>query len=125
MRVVMTVLGPLPALEAGPVNALANAWLEWNAGRVIVGLQEPWLIGVPWAEWARTVHRDGVAHLPASLREAHDAGQFYLTLEVAAVSGSALRRALEEQIPARLPAALRRDAGIDWERWPARVKPPR
>ncbi|MCC6232754.1 MAG: hypothetical protein IT580_08925 [Verrucomicrobiales bacterium] len=121
--VAMLVIGPLPEALPGPVNTLGNAWLEWNAGRSIVGLREPWLVGVPWAEWVRDVHRRGVAVVPEPWRAAHDAGQFYLTLEVAAVSGSRLRTVLEAQVQERLPPALLRDERVDWDRWPATVKP--
>jgi len=35
---------PLPNRE-GPINTLSNAWLEWDAGRNIIGLQRPWFVG--------------------------------------------------------------------------------
>ena len=37
----------------GPVNTFANAWLEWDAGRNILGLKMPWCIGVPSGEFVR------------------------------------------------------------------------
>jgi hypothetical protein len=94
----------------------------WEAGRNIVGLQSPWFIGVPWAEFAREVHRNGVGLLPGALRSAHDAGQFFLTLEVAAVAESRVLENLRAQVPDRLPLVLRRDAEAVWEYWPCRVK---
>jgi SAM-dependent methyltransferase len=120
--VAMTVLGPIPGYGAGPVNTLAGGWVEWEAGRNIVGLQSPWFIGVPWAEFAREVHRNGVGLLPGALRSAHDAGQFFLTLEVAAVAESRVLENLRAQVPDRLPLVLRRDAEAVWEYWPCRVK---
>ncbi len=61
--------------------------------------------------------------LPGRWRKAHDAGQFYLTLEVAARSGSDLVRLLKAQVADRLPEVLREDPAIDWRLWPSSVKP--
>jgi len=79
----MLIVAPLPNPGQGPVNTLANAWLDWDAGRSILGMKTPWSIGVPCAEYVRDVHRAGQLNLPPQLRAAHDAGQFFLTLEIA------------------------------------------
>lgn len=119
--IAMSVLGPIPDPGAGPINTLAGGWLEFEAGRNIVGLREPWHIGVPWAEYAREVHRSAVALFPDPLRSSHDAGQFFLTLEIAAASGSRVLDNLRRQIPERLPESMRVDRGATWEPWPSRV----
>lgn len=121
--VAMMLLGPLPAVGSGPRNTLANAWLEWDAARNILGLRQPWFIGVPCAEYIRAVQQRGAALLPESLRPAHESGQFFLTLEIAAKIKAREQAGLESQLAARLPAALRTDAVADWRQWPSRVKP--
>jgi len=121
--VAMMVLGPLPDPGPGPVNTLANAWLEWDAGRNILGMKVPWFIGVPYAEYVRDVQRSGQGLLPPRLRPAHDAGQFFLTLEVAAKLKSPALANLHAQATDRTPIALREDSGADWRQWPMRLKP--
>lgn len=121
--VAMMMIGPLPSLSPGPVNTLANAWLEWNAGKVIIGLQEPWFVGVPHGEFIRAVHQAGAAYVPEPLRGAHDAGQFFLTLEIALKVRAPVLPALIDQAVVRLPESLRSDADADWQQWPMRVKP--
>jgi spermidine synthase len=120
--IAMALLGPDPGVGPGTVNTLGNAWIEWDAGRNVCGLREPWMVGVPWAQWARDLHRGGVERIPQEWRPAHDAGQFFLTLEVAVLSKSTVRGNLEAQIPERLPFALRTDRAANWEAWPSRVK---
>jgi hypothetical protein len=119
--VAMMVLGPVPHAGAGPVNTLGNAWLEWNAGRNILGMRTPWFIGVPEAEFVRDVHRNGVSAMPAALRAVHDCGQFFLTLEIAAKLDLPVTSNLAAQVDSRLPVALR--MGADWRQWPMRIKP--
>jgi len=121
--VAMLILGPLPDPGPGPVNTLANAWLECDAGRNILGMKTPWFIGVPYAEYARDVHRAGQALLPPTLRPAHDAGQFFLTLEVAAKLKLPAFANLHAQATDRTPTALREDSRADWRQWPMRLKP--
>jgi spermidine synthase len=121
--VAMCLIGDLPPMPSGPENTLANGWLEWNAGRNIVGLREPWFIGVPAAERFRDWHRAQQPRLSQRWREAHDAGQFFLTLEVATRAGSGFARDLRSQIGGRLPLPLRADPAIDWRIWPGQVKP--
>ena len=106
----MLVLGPLPDPGPGPVNTLANAWLEWDAGRNIWGMRTPWFIAVPYAEYVRDVHRSGQGLLPPWLRPAHDAGQFFLTLEVAAKLKLPAFANLHAQATDRTPIALREDS---------------
>jgi len=122
--IAMQVLGEWPRFSDGPIHTLAGGWVEWNAGQNIVGLRRPWFVGVPWAEFAREVHREGMAAMPGALRGAHDAGQFFLTLEVAAIAKSRVEGNLRMQIPDRLPSALRGNRDADWEGWPSRVKIP-
>jgi hypothetical protein len=121
--VAMCLLGPLPPPPRGPVNTLGNALLEWSAGENIVGLKQPWFIGVPAAEYFRDIQRAGVASIPQELQAAHDSGQFFLTLEVAAKVNAPVRANLEAQLPSRLPPSLRADPAADWSAWPMRVKP--
>lgn len=121
--VAMLVVGPPPTPPSGPVVTLANGWLEWDAGRNIVGLRTPWFVGVPAAEHVRDIHRATQPAMPADLRAAHDAGQFWLTLEVAAKIQSPALDNLRAQRGQRLPAALAADAGADWTAWPSREKP--
>lgn len=121
--VAMSLLGPLPTPSPGPLNTLGNARLEWSAGNNIVGLKQPWFIGVPAAEYFRDVHRAGAASVPQDFRAAHDSGQFFLTLEVAAKVNAPVRANLESQLQSRLPPALRSDPAADWSAWPMRVKP--
>lgn len=119
----MMIIGPLPDASAGPVNTLANNWLEWDAGRNIIGLKAPWFIGVPCAEYIRGIHRAAQAAMPAELREAHDAGQFFLTLEIAAKLQLPALADLKSQIPSRIPPSLWQDPAASWQTWPMRIKP--
>lgn len=121
--VAMTLIGPAPRVEDGPVNTLGNGWLEWDAGRNIVGLRTPWFIGVPCAEMIRRQHQEGLALVPSARREAHDAGQFFLTLSVADKVKAAVLVNLQSQMVERLPESLRTDPGADWKHWPMRLKP--
>src|SRR5437867_8682601 len=52
--------------------------------------------------------------LPAELRSAHEAGQFFLTLEVAAKLRLPALADLQGQIRQRLPSNLLNDASADW-----------
>jgi predicted membrane-bound spermidine synthase len=121
--VAMCLIGPAPDPGPGPLNTLDNGWLEWNAGRNVVGLREPWFIGVPYAEFVRDCMVQGTRFLPEELREAQDSGQFFLTLDIAAKLGLPARGNLEAQIPTRIPTALQDDFQADWRQWPSRVKP--
>jgi spermidine synthase len=121
--VAMLVVGPLMQPEGEPLITLANAWIEWDAGRNIIGLGEPWFVGVPLADQLRAIHCAGVGHLPAPVRPWHDAGQFFVTLEIAARMRQGTLEALEAQVPQRLPPALARDEEASWLAWPMSVKP--
>ncbi len=121
--VAMMTLAPLPDPGPGPINTLANSWLEWDSGKNVIGLQTPWFIGIPSAEYVRDVCNSGHALVPAELRPAHEAGQFFLTLEIAAKMNLPAAAELEAQIPQRLPATLRNDTSAQWHQWPCRVKP--
>lgn len=122
--VAMMLVGE-PVMPANaPVNTLANGWLEFDAGRNILGLREPWFVAVPFATHLRDLHRAAAARLPESLRAAHDSGQFFLTLEIAAHINSPDLPALQPQMAERLPAELAEDPSANWPGWPARVKFP-
>ena len=121
--VAMTVLGPAPVPPEGPLNTLDGAWLEWDAGRNVMGLRQPWFVGIPLAEYVRDTARNGARWIPEELKPAQDAGQFFLTLEVAARMGLPAKANLEAQIPNRMPTALLDDFQVDWRLWPSRVKP--
>jgi spermidine synthase len=122
--VAMMIVGQLPALPNGPVNTLANAWLEWDCARNIPGLKTPWFIGVPEAEFVRDLHRQSQSNMPPPLRPAHDAGQYFLTLEIATKLNLAVQPNLFAQLLTRLPAPLRNDPDALWQEWPSRAKPP-
>lgn len=121
--IAMLVVGPLPNPHGGPVNTLANGWVEWDAGHNILGMHTPWFVGVPCAEYIRDIHRAGQSIVPAEVRAAHDAGQFFLTLEIAAKLNLSVLGDLKSQMKERTPLALRNDAGANWEQWPMRLKP--
>ncbi len=121
--VAMMIVGPLPAPPPGPLNTLANAWLEWDAGKNILEMRTPWFIGVPCGEYVREVHRAGQTILPPELRAAHDVGQFFLTLEIAAKLQLPALADLQSQTHDRMPGSLLRDKGADWRQWPMRLKP--
>ena len=121
--VAMLLLGPLDSPAVPPFNTLANARLEWAASRQIIGLKDPWFVGIPCAERLKNLHRAGQRLLPESLRAAHDSGQFFLTLEIAAKVNSPVFENLKAQSWDRLPQPLQTDVKADWERWPMRVKP--
>jgi len=59
----------------------------------------------------------------AELLAAHDSGQFFLTLEIAAKLNLPLLAELKGQMLDRLPESLRQDKQADWQQWPMRVKP--
>ncbi len=107
--VAMLVLGP-PPRTSGPANTLGNAWLEWNAGRNIIGLAEPWFTDQPFTSFAASLSRTAREDLPPHLRPAHAAG------ETIAASPSTDPGSI-------LPDALADDLGVDWEAWPGKLKP--
>jgi spermidine synthase len=122
--VAMCVVGPLPAPAAGPVNTLANSWLEWDAARNVIGQRAPWFIHIPCATYLRDIHTATTPTLPEPLRAAHLAGQHFHTLEIAATANLPQAADLLHQARAQLPAALRADPAADWTRWPMRHRPP-
>jgi predicted membrane-bound spermidine synthase len=121
--VAMCLIGPAPDPGPGPLNTLDNGWLEWNAGRNVVGLREPWFIGVPYAEFVRDCVAQGARFLPEELRDAQDSGQFFLTLDIAAKLRLPQLVNLQSQVAHRLPTELQDDFSIDWSHWPSRSKP--
>lgn len=119
--VAMMVVGPLPQMGPGPINTLANAWIEWDAGHNILGRQNPWFVGVPLGEYMRGLHRTGASLLPEHLRAAHDAGQFFLTLEMAAHIQHSTLGDLTAQTTERLPNSMATDTAAIWRAWPMRA----
>ena len=120
--VAMMIVGPVPKSTA-PLNTLENSALEWNAARNVIGLRDPWFVGVPCAEYIRDIHRRGRTLLPDAIQRAHDAGQFFLTIEIAARLQLPALAGLQAQIPERMPPAMWRDADANWQTWPMRIKP--
>lgn len=55
------VVGNPPAPGRGPLNTLRNAWLEWNAGRNIIGMQQPWFSGSIAENYLRAINPQAVA----------------------------------------------------------------
>ncbi len=108
--VAMLLLGPAPAQPGGPVNTLANAWLEWNAGRNVIGLAEPWFTGDSFTDYAAALSRSSRTVLPTQLQPAHAAG------ETLAVDPPV-------RIEELLPNSLRNDLRADWTAWPGQRKP--
>ncbi len=108
--VAMLILGQPPTPSPGPINTLGNAWLEWNAGRNVIGLTEPWFIGDEFASYASAVSRANPESLPPELRAAQAAGETLAT-------------APPERVETILPASLRDDLSADWSTWPGRAVP--
>jgi len=121
--VVMSVLGPVPLPPPGPVNTLANSWIEWDAAHNVIGQREPWFVGVPGATYVRDVQRAGKVLLPTTLRDAQEAGQFFLTLEIARGAKLPNAESLTAQIPQVLPRPLAEDLQAEWTHWPMRYRP--
>lgn len=121
--VAMMVVGPLVDPGPGPVNTLGNAWLEWDAGRNVIGLRTPWFVGLAYAGYLDESHRAGQAMLPPDLQTAHHAAQFFQTLQVAVQTQSPDLAGLKSQIDAQMPLPLRQDPGAEWRHWPLQVKP--
>ncbi len=114
----MCVIGVPPEPPPGPINTLANSWLEWNASRNLIGLREPWFTGVPLANYLAGVEARDASRLPAPLAAARQAGQLALALEIARTAKLAAAPALAARVRSGLPASLREDAGADWSHWP-------
>ncbi len=108
--VAMLTLGPAPEPGPGPINTLGNAWLEWNAGRNVVGLAEPWFTDDAFRTFAADLSAASRDHLPTDLRDAH-------------AGGEKLARDPGLRPESVLPASLRDDLTADWTEWPGRPKP--
>jgi hypothetical protein len=119
----MMLVGELPTPPKGPINTLANAWLEWDCGKNIVGMKSPWFIGVPEAGYLQEIQRTARILLPPELQQAHESGQFFLALEIAAKLHLPQFSNFAAQIADRLPAPMRNDREVSWQEWPTRVKP--
>jgi predicted membrane-bound spermidine synthase len=121
--VAMLVVGPVPEPPPGPVNTLANSWLEWDAARNVIGQREPWFTGIPCATYLRDIHRATTPLLPGPLRDAHAAGQWFHTLEIARAAHLPQAAPLTAERHAHLPEALREDSGASWREWPMHDRP--
>jgi spermidine synthase len=121
--VAMCIVGPLPAPPPGPVNTLANSWLEWDAARNLIGLREPWFHHIPLATYLRDIHHSTTPSLPESLRPAHTAGQLAHTLEITSAAHLPQAADAAAQLSRQLPSPLREDPDADWTRWPMRHRP--
>jgi spermidine synthase len=121
--VAMMLIGGAPRAGSAPINTLGNSWLEFDASRNIVGMAQPWFVGVPLATMVREAQRGAKSLVPEKLRDAHEAGQFFLTLEIAAAAKSPDLDLLKSKIPEHLPVPLQTDAQADWKPWPSRIKP--
>jgi spermidine synthase len=119
----MCVVGPLPKPPPGPINTLANAWLEWDAARNLIGLREPWFVGVPYAEYLRAVSQNGESQLPASLREAHANSTWFHALEIAGSAKLPQAAQLAPLAHQHLPPALINDLSASWREWPMKYRP--
>lgn len=103
----LLVLGEPPPVPSGSLNTLANAALEWNAGRNIIGLARPWFTGDAFLAYTELADASG---LPESYLAARQAGL-------------KLARLRQGDAASLLPATVREDAGADWTQWPGRPKP--
>lgn len=121
--IAMMVVGPAPPPPPGPTITLANSWLEWNAAKNVVGLGEPWFIGVPLAQYLRDVQRGNPMELPPELRSAQECGDLFLTLEIARASKFPQAEQVEASIVSKLPPELRAEASAGWKAWPMRFPP--
>jgi hypothetical protein len=119
----MCVVGPLPTPPPGPINTLANAWLEWDAARNLIGLREPWFVSVPYAEYLRAVSQNGESQLPASLREAHSNATWFHALEIAGSAKLPQAAQLAPLAHQHLPPALINDLSASWREWPMKYRP--
>lgn len=121
--VAMCVVGAVPEPPPGPVNTLANGWLEWDAARNVVGQREPWFTGIPCATYLRDIHVATTPVLPESLRSAHAAGLWFHTLEIAGAANLPQAATLAAQVRDHLPATLVEDRAASWREWPMRHRP--
>jgi hypothetical protein len=118
--IAMCVIGDLPDAGSGPVNTLANGWLEWNAGRNVVGLREPWFTGAPYVSYVRSTHGIADEGIPPRLRDAHRSGQMFLNAELLMAANLPEAGEYAALVRASLPASLRYDQAAVWRHWPMR-----
>lgn len=108
--VAMLLLGTPPPPPEGPINTLANAWLEWNAGQNIIGLPEPWFAKRAFADYAMELKADLGGSVPAKFHPALN-------------SSSALLHHRQGDPAKLLPESLASDWEADWQKWPGMPKP--
>lgn len=104
--VAMLLLGRPPPLPPGPINTLADARLEWDAGRNIIGQREPWFVEDAFLAY-----------------ESEFAPPLSGPLGQARAAGISIGQARTGKIEDLLPAALRDDLHAEWPQWPGRPKP--
>jgi spermidine synthase len=122
--IAMMVVGPLAFPGPGPKNTLGNAWIEWDAGRNILGQREPWFVGARWVEYLGGLHGAGIERMPVPRRSAHGAGQYFAELDVVGRGREGGLEELRGQMADWLPAGVLRDGGVAWELWPMVIGPP-
>lgn len=103
----LMIVGRPPAVPAGPINTLANAALEWNASRNIIGMHAPWFVGDHLFNYLELADASG---LPESFGTFPNVGR-------------ALSRNREGLVEKNLPETLRTDLHSDWSQWPSTSKP--
>lgn len=71
----LMVIGTPNALDIdGPINTLGNAWLEWDAGRNIIGMQHPWFTGQAMQDYLSAINPEAIAPtIPDALKQDMDA----------------------------------------------------
>jgi hypothetical protein len=107
----------------GPTIPLAAAWLEWDAAKNLIGLREPWFVGVPYAEYLRAVSQNGESQLPAPLREANANATWFHAFEIAGSAKLPQAAQLAPLAHQHLPAALINDLSASWREWPMKYRP--
>jgi spermidine synthase len=117
------VVGPVLDPGPGPINTLANSWLEWNAARNVIGLREPWFVGVPLATYLRDIQRAHADELPGKFRAAQRAGELLNTLEIARATKIPQAEEIEAALKEVFPVDIEFDPHADWKSFPMRYPP--
>jgi hypothetical protein len=123
--VAMMVIGPLKRpgeRKHKRLITLNNGWLEWDGGRNLIQGGEPWFVGVPLGYYLRERHSDGRSSIPEALAQAHEGGQYFLTLAVAHEGKVDTKQLLPRYLDF-LPSSMRADPDIHWPSWPSAIKP--
>jgi len=108
--VAMLLLGTPPPPPPGPENTLANAELEWDAGRNIIGLPTPWFAKRDFMEYCETTKSQLAEVVP---------GEWHSALN----ASSRLLHHRKGDPGKLLPSSLAVDWDADWQKWPGMPKP--